>query len=234
MLRWMSLIGLLIVSSTAHAYRVEPMIAEMEPIGKRAQMTMRIDNTSSKPLTVELYPLSMTMDQYGNETISPADDDLLVIPVTAIVKPGRSQSVMVRYLGDPSISQSKSYRVAVKQVKVENSKEESGQMGLLLQFNTLVNIRPKNTDPKLSIRSVTQKDAKWLVEVENSGDSYGRLSRTNWTLDDGNNSLYLKGVEISKLIAGTLVLPYSTRFFEMTPIDNFNVRKLKIDIAEEE
>ncbi|CAK4067674.1 MULTISPECIES: molecular chaperone [Vibrio] len=234
MLRWMSLIGLLIVSSTAHAYRVEPMIAEMEPIGKRAQMTMRIDNTSSKPLTVELYPLSMTMDQYGNETISPADDDLLVIPVTAIVKPGRSQSVMVRYLGDPSISQSKSYRVAVKQVKVENSKEESGQMGLLLQFNTLVNIRPKNTNPKLSIRSVTQKDAKWLVEVENSGDSYGRLSRTNWTLDDGNNSLYLKGVEISKLIAGTLVLPYSTRFFEMTPIDNFNVRKLKIDIAEEE
>ncbi|MEF1172787.1 molecular chaperone [Vibrio sinaloensis] len=234
MLRWMSLIGLLIVSSTAHAYRVEPMIAEMEPIGKRAQMTMRIDNTPSKPLTVELYPLSMTMDQYGNETISPADDDLLVIPVTAIVKPGRSQSVMVRYLGDPSISQSKSYRVAVKQVKVENSKEESGQMGLLLQFNTLVNIRPKNTNPKLSIRSVTQKDAKWLVEVENSGDSYGRLSRTNWTLDDGNNSLYLKGVEISKLIAGTLVLPYSTRFFEMTPIDNFNVRKLKIDIAEEE
>ncbi|KGY09408.1 molecular chaperone [Vibrio sinaloensis] len=234
MLRWMSFIGLLIVSSTAHAYRVEPMIAEMEPIGKRAQMTMRIDNTSSKPLTVELYPLAMTMDQYGNETISPADDDLLVIPVTAIVKPGRSQSVMVRYLGDPSISQSKSYRVAVKQVKVENSKEESGQMGLLLQFNTLVNIRPKNTNPKLSIRSVTQKDAKWLVEVENSGDSYGRLSRTNWTLDDGNNSLYLKGVEISKLIAGTLVLPYSTRFFEMTPIDNFNVRKLKIDIAEEE
>ncbi|MDA0127827.1 molecular chaperone [Vibrio sp. MarTm2] len=234
MLRWMSFIGLLIVSLTAHAYRVEPMIAEMEPIGKRAQMTMRIDNTSSKPLTVELYPLSMTMDQYGNETISPADDDLLVIPVTAIVKPGRSQSVMVRYLGDPSISQSKSYRVAVKQVKVENSKEESGQMGLLLQFNTLVNIRPKNTNPKLSIRSVTQKDAKWLVEVENNGDSYGRLSRTNWTLDDGNNSLYLKGVEISKLIAGTLVLPYSTRFFEMTPIDNFNVRKLKIDIAEEE
>ncbi|KIE20133.1 pilus assembly protein [Vibrio sinaloensis] len=234
MLRWMSFIGLLIVSSTAHAYRVEPMIAEMEPIGKRAQMTMRIDNTSSKPLTVELYPLAMTMDQYGNETISPADDDLLVIPVTAIVKPGRSQSVMVRYLGDPSISQSKSYRVAVKQVKVENSQEESGQMGLLLQFNTLVNIRPKNTNPKLSIRSVTQKDAKWLVEVENSGDSYGRLSRTNWTLDDGNNSLYLKGVEISKLIAGTLVLPYSTRFFEMTPIDNFNVRKLKIDIAEEE
>lgn len=234
MLRWMSFIGLLAISSMVNAYRVEPMIAEMEPIGKRAQMTMRIDNTSSKPLTVELYPLSMTMDEYGNETISPADDDLLVIPVTAIVKPGRSQSVMVRYLGDPSISQSKAYRVAVKQVKVENSHEESGQMGLLLQFNTLVNIRPKNTNPKLSIRSVKQKDAKWLVEVENKGNSYGRLSRTNWTLDDGNNSLYLRGVEISKLIAGTLVLPYSTRFFEMTPIDNFNVRKLKIDIAEEE
>lgn len=234
MLRWISFIGLFAVSSMANAYRVEPMVAEMEPIGKRAQMSMRVDNTSSKPLTVELYPLSMTMDQYGNETISPADDDLLVIPVTAIIKPGRSQSIMVRYLGDPSISQSKSYRIAVKQVKVENSEDDSGQMGLLLQFNTLVNIRPKNTNPDLNIKSVMPKNGKWLVEVENKGDSYGRLSRTNWTLDDGNNSKYLKGVEISRLIAGTLVLPFSTRFFEMTPIDNFNVKQLKIDIAEEE
>ncbi|KHT40283.1 molecular chaperone [Vibrio sinaloensis] len=234
MWKWISLASLLLASMHANAYRVEPMVAEMEPLGKRAQMSMRIDNTSSKPLTVELYPLAMEMDKFGNETISPADNDLLVIPVTAIIKPGRSQSVMVRYLGDQSISQSKSYRIAVKQVKVENSGDDSGQMGLLLQFNTLVNIRPKNTHPDLDIKSITQKDQTWLVEVENKGNSYGRLSRTNWTLDDGVHSTYLKGVEISKLIAGTLVLPYSTRIFEMTPIKNFNVEKLKIKISEEE
>ncbi|MDN3683410.1 hypothetical protein QW180_01430 [Vibrio sinaloensis] len=130
------------------------MVAEMEPIGKRAQMSMRIDNTSKDPLTVELYPLAMTMDKYGNEAITAADNDLLVIPVTAIIKPGRSQAVMIRYLGDPSISQSKSYRIAVKQVKVNNSGTDSGQMGLLFQFNTLINVRPKkNTSPDLDIKT---------------------------------------------------------------------------------
>ncbi|WP_394144119.1 fimbrial biogenesis chaperone [Vibrio atypicus] len=232
MFRWISLLALIVFCSQANAYRVEPMVAEMEPIGKRAQMSMRIDNTSQVPLTVELYPLSMTMDEHGNETIEAADNDLLVIPVTAIIKPGRSQSVMVRYLGDPSIAQSKSYRIAVKQVKVEESGANSGQMGLLLQFNTLINVRPKNTEPKLAIKSIKSKDKKWLIEVENSGNSYGRLSDTNWTVSDGIESKYLKGIDISKLIAGTLILPYSTRFFEMQPLNKFNVANLKIDIEE--
>jgi len=34
------------------------------------------------------------------------------------------------------------------------------------------------------------------------------------------------------LIAGTLILPYSTRFFEMQPLNKFNVANLKIDIEE--
>ncbi|MCV5978794.1 hypothetical protein OFO29_41270, partial [Escherichia coli] len=70
------------------------MSAEMAPLGKRAQMTMRVENTSTVPLTVELQPYFMTMDEYGNETIVPADEELLVIPVTAIIEPGRAQSVM--------------------------------------------------------------------------------------------------------------------------------------------
>lgn len=152
MFRWICVIAFMLVSSQSYAYRVEPMVAEMEPIGKRAQMSMRVDNTSTEPLTVELYPLAMTMDEYGTETLTEADSDLLVIPVTAIIEPGRSQSIMVRYLGDPSIAQSKSYRIAVKQVKVNNSNSQTGQLGLLLQFETLVNVRPKNTNANIEIK----------------------------------------------------------------------------------
>ena len=223
-----------LLCGNALAYRVEPMVAEMEPIGKRAQLSMRIDNTSKEPLTVELYPLAMTMDKFGNETTTAADDELLVIPVTAIIKPGRSQVVMIRYLGDPSITQSKSYRIAVKQVKVKNSGFDVGQVGLLFQFNTLINVRPKNTAPDLSIKSITSNQKKWLVEVENKGNSYGRLSNTQWKMTDGIHSKHLKGVEISQLIAGTLILPDSTRIFEMTPIAGFDISTLNIEMTNEE
>jgi len=233
MTRWIILVATFLFCSYANAYKVEPMVAEIEPIGNRAQMSMRIDNTSRVPLTVELYPFSMTMDEQGIETTKPADDELLVIPVTAIIEPGRSQSVMIRYLGDPSISESKAYRVSIKQVEVTRGEEQSAKMGLLLQFNTLINVKPKNTSANLDIKSVKKKGNKWIVEVENNGSSYGRLTNTNWHLSDGSNSKYLKGLDISKLIAGTLILPHSTRFFEMKPLKGFDVSDLSIEIEQD-
>lgn len=236
MQKWIVLLLLSFTCLSAHAFKVEPMSMEMTPLGKRAQMTMRVDNSSTEPLTVELSPVFMTMNEYGKETTTPADDELLVIPVTAIIEPGRSQSIMVRYLGDPSITESKAYRIAVKQVKVERASSNQGQVSLLLQFNTLINVRPQNTTSQLEIKSIEQndKDNKWVLEVLNSGNSYGRLTNTTWKVSDGTHSTYLKGVEIAKRIPGTLVLPYSTRFFEMMPLKNYDFKTLSIEIEQDQ
>lgn len=219
--------------ASVQAYKVEPMSMDMRPIGKYAQTTLRIDNTSPAPLTVELLSYSMTMDAFGVETIAPADEDLLVIPMTAVIPPGRSQTVMIRYLGDPAISESKAYRVAVKQVRVAGNHSDSAQMGLLLQFNTLINVTPENSESRLAIKSIEQNNNDWLIEVENSGNSYGRLSRTRWLISDGSRDIRLSGKQVGQLLAGTLVLPNSTRFFKMKPLDNFNPDSLSIQILKE-
>jgi len=228
MFRWISVVALFFICIPVHAFKVEPMSAEIQPIGNKAQMSMRIDNTSDKPLTVELFSYSMTMDRYGKETREAADDELLVIPATAIIPAGRSQSVMIRYLGDPGITESKAYRVSIKQVQVQRESQQTAQMGLLLQFNTLINVRPTNTSPELKVKSVIQEDGKWLVEVTNSGDSYGRLTRGRLNISDGVNSKTLKGKNISSFIKGTLVLPHSTRYFEMIPVEGFDIDKTLI------
>ncbi|MDN3697135.1 MULTISPECIES: fimbrial biogenesis chaperone [Vibrio] len=232
--RRLSLICVCLISFSAFAYKVQPMVAEMAPIGKGSQMSMRIDNTSNQPLTVELFPLSMVMDEFGNETTSPAEDDLLVIPVTAIIQPGRSQSVMVRYLGEPSITQSKTYRISVKQVQVKNAEKDAASLGILLQFNTLLNVRPKNTYSELSVQNIEKKDGKWMIEVANDGESYGRLTNTNWTVSDQSHSVFLKGTDVSQRIAGTLVLPKSKRIFVMDPLDGFDANSLSIEIVDTE
>ena len=233
MCRWIIFFSLIFSCTWAHAYKVEPMVAEMAPIGSKAQLSMRIDNTSENPLTVELFTYSMSMNEHGEETLVAADDELLVIPVTAIIQPGRSQSVMVRYLGDPAIAESKAYRVAIKQVQVKRPNAQSAQMGLLLQFNTLINVRPDNTFSELRVENVFQKEDKWIVPVVNTGKSYGRLTNTSMKISDGVQSKTLKGPQISKHINGTLVLPNSTRYFEMEPLSDFDVETVSIDISGE-
>lgn len=230
MFRSIVIILSIMVSFSVQAYRVEPMVSEMEPLGKRSQIVMRVDNTGSQPLTVELIPKSMTMDEMGNETTQPADDELLVIPVTAVIEPGRSQSVMIRYLGNPSISESKAYRVTVKQVQVERASAEAANVGLLLEFNTLINVKPKNSRPELSVTNVKQDGANWLLEVSNTGTSYARLNKTNWQVADKTHNSFVTGTEIRELIAGSLVLPKSKRSFVMKPLEGFDVDSLSIDI----
>ncbi|MGF1709621.1 molecular chaperone [Vibrio kagoshimensis] len=226
-----ALLGCLcLMSLPSFAYKVQPMVAEMAPLGKNAQMSMRIDNTGTQPLTVELEPLSMSMDSMGNETTQPADDDLLVIPVTAVIEPGRSQSVMVRYLGEPSITQSRSYRISVRQVKVDRGESNASNVGLLLQFNTLLNVRPKNAKAELSVQNIESKDEQWLVEVRNDGDSYGRLTNSNWSISDKNHSVFLKGNEIRDKVEGTLVLPKSSRVFVMESLEGFDSVPTSIEI----
>lgn len=106
----------------------------------------------------------------------------------------------------------------------------------MLQFNTLINVRPQNTTSQLEIKSIEQNDKnnKWVLEVLNSGNSYGRLTNTTWKVSDGTHSTYLKGVEIAKRIPGTLVLPYSTRFFEMMPLKNYDFKTLSIEIEQDQ
>ncbi|SKA51565.1 molecular chaperone [Enterovibrio nigricans] len=228
---WSVLLMGLLFSWVSHAYQVKPMIAEMTPLGRGAQMSMRIDNTNDFPLTVELIPLKLSMDRAGIETLDAADDDLLVIPVTAVIAPGKSQSVLVRYIGDPEIKQSKAYRISVRQQNVLRDEDQDLDIGLLMRFDTLMNVKPENVSSNLSVKSLKKDKQNWLVEVENTGDSYGRINEVIWTLKEGGKTMVLRGADISKYIAATLVLPHSSRVFSMKPIKGFSPNKTSVEIS---
>ncbi|KXF81112.1 fimbrial biogenesis chaperone [Enterovibrio coralii] len=211
------------------AYQVTPMIAEMTPLGRGAQLSMRVDNTNDFPLTVELVPLKLSMDRFGQETLSSADDDLLVIPVTAVIEPGKSQSVLVRYIGDPEIKNSNAYRISVRQVNVLGSQND---IGLLMRFDTLMNVKPEKASPSLSVIKVSEGNNGWFVEVKNDGDSYGRITESIWTIKQGGKSVVVRGRDIQQYVTGTLVLPKSSRVFPMKPINGFSPSKTSIEIVE--
>ncbi|MDD1794549.1 molecular chaperone [Enterovibrio sp. ZSDZ42] len=223
----------LLAGSPSYAYKVQPMIAEMTPTGRGAQISMRIDNTNDFPLTVEVLPLKLKMNKQGKETLTPADNDLLVIPVTAIIAPGKSQSVTVRYLGAPDITESQAYRISVRQLNVLRNENDVMNVGLLMRFDTLMNVKPDNTDAKLRVANVSKNNKDWLVEVENIGTNYGRINEMKWTVKSGGKTHVIEGIDIGDYIQSTFVLPKSTRIFVMKPVEGFNASNTTIELSTE-
>jgi len=223
------LIGALSVTK-AYAYKVQPMVAEMAPVGKNAQLTLRVENNDSEPLTLEMVPLKVLINSSGNIEYIPADDDLLIIPVTTVLQAGRSQAVMVRYLGEPDISQSQAYSIGFRQVPVAVTGQSATKLSLAVNFNTLVNVVPANAKASLAVENINFKDELWQITINNSGNRYVRLSNTQWRVSDGEKSLLLSKEQLSELVSGSLILPNSSRTFTMKPIETLSMDKLNIEI----
>lgn len=213
-----------------YAYKVQPMVAEMTPFGKGSQLTMRVENNDSEPLTLEMVPLEVIINASGEIEYIPAEEDLLIIPVTVVLKPGRSQAVMVRYLGEPDISESQAFSIGFRQVSVAIMGEGESKLTMAVNFNTLVNVVPANAKAILVAENINFKDQHWQVTINNSGNRFARLSNTKWSVSDGRKSLQLTKEQLSALVSGSFILPNSSRTFPIKPIDTLSMDKLNIEI----
>ncbi len=222
--------SLLLFSRGLLAYQVQPMSAEIEPVGKNSQYSLRVENTDSFPLTLEFLPLKVSQDKFGHNTLTPADDDLLVIPMTAVIQPGKTQTIMVRYLGDPLLTQSQIYSIEVKQVSVELAGQNESEVSLAFNFNTLLNVVPLNAKADLHVNSMQQDGNIWNVEVTNKGNRFAKITETEWLLNDGKNTVRLNRKNINQFVDGKLILPNASRVFKVKQIDNLNMNSTKVEI----
>ncbi len=225
---------LLTCVQAAHGVGVQPMVFELDAIGANSRTVMTIDNDGQRPLSVELIPHRVSLDVDGKQTLTPADDDLLIFPPVALVAPGTAQTVQVQYVGNPEIDTSVPYRVSVMQVPVAVAEEETNpdavEMKIAANFHTLLNVVPSGTEAKLSVLSIKDNGSKWMLEVENSGNRFARLSTTRWSLTSGAQSVELKPMEVAQRTDNNLVLPKSVINVSFQPPEGFDVDSTELDI----
>ncbi|MGS4880848.1 molecular chaperone [Photobacterium damselae] len=220
-----------VISQHVYAFKVQPMVSELSPIGSDSQLVMRVDNVDKKPLTIEVIPLKLKIDSQGKEILTPADNEFLAVPVTAVIQPGRSQSVMVKYVGDPSIVQSKAYRISFRQVPIQLSEQEKGQLGISVHINTLVNVAPKNSQSKLAVSDIQSQGQSWQMKLTNSGNKYARLSETTWKVIDTKGKQYnLNKQSVAKLSDSNIVLPKSNLIITIPKKNEFQNKPKAIEI----
>ncbi|MGH1428959.1 MAG: fimbrial biogenesis chaperone [Arenicella sp.] len=224
----------LFICSSAQAQRVSPMVFELEPFGSRSSTSLRIENTKQRPLTIEVSASQLSTDLYGREALKPADDDFLLFPPQAIIQPGKTQIIRVKYIGEPKLDQSQAYRIAVKQLPINIKEEGTTNIGIAFNFFTLLNITPKKTKPLLNIEKISPLDnQKWQLTIVNSGDRFARLSTTEWNISDTENkktNLTLNPFEVSKLSEINFIAPKQTLVLSIPAIDGFKANTTKIAI----
>ncbi|NHH88356.1 molecular chaperone [Pseudoalteromonas sp. MB47] len=203
---------LTLLSFHGFTFQVQPMVAELATNGTGSQQTLRVMNNTTEPLTIELAAYELLINSKGEEKLKINEEDFLIIPMTTIIPPGKTQSVLVRYIGDPLIESSKAYRIAVNQVTVDLNLAKQSGVGMSVSFRTLFNVVPKGAKASLKVKNFEQVEkGKWKVLLENDGNKFIRLSQGKWVFKNANNRFLLEGPELSKALTGKLVLPHSSR-----------------------
>lgn len=214
------------------AFQVQPMVSEIQPTGSQSQKTIRVLNNSDQPLTVEISALDLLVNEEGDEELHPNDDDFLIIPLTTIIPPGKTQSVIIRYIGEPVLSESKSYRIAINQVTVDLGQLNGSGIGMALSFKTLLNVVPENASANLVIKNKEQFDKEtWSVSLENKGNKFIRLSQAKWIVKNKEKVYVLEGQKLSRALNGKFLLPNSNRKVFIKIPSEFNARKSDLEVA---
>lgn len=213
-----------LLSTPAQAHRVYPMSYELAPVGSGAATVLRVDNTTDRPLTLEVTVEKRSWDERGNETRTPADEDFLVLPPQMIVEPGKTQAIRVQYVGDPAIDQTAMYVVGVNQVPVADPNAGTG-VQFVINFGTAAYVVPAGAKTELKVVSVSPASDPGQIEVtlENTGARYAPLGSTTWTFTNGaGQSMELSGDPLREALVASVVPSRARRVFTLATSQGFD------------
>jgi len=210
----LSIIGI----DSAHAFRVEPMSYTLATTGSDARRTLRIRNTQTTPVAVEIIVERRSMDEAGRLTHAPADDDFLIFPPQTLVQPGASQAIRVQYIGDPQPDATRVYTIAVQQVPLEDPEDGTAAVEVVFRFGTAAYVVPRGARPNVRVEGAAPvTDGRMLaVTLHNAGDRHANLQDFDWLLvEPGGNEYALEPETIETVLGNPIIYPGHRRRIDL-------------------
>lgn len=213
--------------SPARATTVTPVVIDLQSTGRGVVSNVSVNNTGATalPMEVSVQPLEATetgLVPKGTDT-----GDLLIVPPTAIIPAGQTQTFRVQWVGDPDLAASKHFYASVSQLPVKMPEGQSA-VQIVYNFQVLVNVSAPGQQASLSIKSVSVGDHEGkpapVITVENSGRAHGYLSQHRMKIvekDDAGAEIFsktLSGGEFQQVVGYGLIASGQTRKLTL-PID---------------
>lgn len=221
---WLEMAAVIVTMATsvpADATTVSPMVLDLQTTGRGVVAAISVQNTGDKPLTMETAVQALDATTAGLEPGKASTDDLLVMPPTALIQPGQTQSFRVQWVGDPAPTTSHHYFIGINQLPVKLPEGQSA-VQIVYNFNVLASVGATGGKPALAIHSATigaDKDGKPSpsITVSNSGTTYGYMSQMKLRIvetDAAGKVLFDKtvsGNEFQQLVGYGLIATGQTR-----------------------
>jgi fimbrial chaperone protein len=132
----------ILAAPLALATTVQPILLDLNSSGRNMTGVITVQNTSASSLPIEIRVDQLRFGPRGAEVDHPSED-LLVFPVQAVIHPNQSQAFRVQWVGEPNLTESRSYYVTVAQAPVALPEGQSA-VQVVYNFQTLVNVSPQN------------------------------------------------------------------------------------------
>lgn len=181
-LRGVMVAALLALSTPASAFQLLPMAIELAPAGGDATQTFALHNEAEKPVAVQLSIAKRDVAPDGKETLAPAPAEFLVFPPQAVIGPGKTQLVQVRWIGTPTLNRELSFRLIAEQlpVSLEEGQQQGGRIDILLRYEAALYVKPQGAAPDVVVDAVATAQSpdgpRLAVTLRNAGSAHGVLN----------------------------------------------------------
>jgi fimbrial chaperone protein len=173
-------LSLLPALSPAAGTTVSPVMIDLQSSGRGVVANISVNNTGANPLPVEIVTTALEPNATGLVAGKANTDDLLVVPPTALIPAGQTQSFRVQWVGNPEMAQSRHYYVGINQLPVKLPEGQSA-VQIVYNFQVLVSVSSPDKKAVLSITSVAPQTVGGkpvaAVTVINSGQAHGYISQ---------------------------------------------------------
>ena len=200
---------------SAHAYQVQPMIAEVSSQGRESLATYRLQNPGNEALPVEVEVFKRTFDEQQKEVLVPAEGDFLVLPPQIEVPANGYQVFRAKYLGKPNLKQTESYRIVFKQLPLADDKAKSG-VKMMFNFATLMFVSPKGIVAKQQSELNCAKADDCKLTISNQGKRVLDLSHFDYQFNDGKK--VVDWATFQSITSGRFIMPTHQVELDLAPL----------------
>ena len=226
---------LLLVTSTAHAYEVQPLIQRMEVAKGVSYSSIQIRNTSDQPLPVEISTHQLELlDGSPHKGVS-AENELLVFPPSVLIAPSSTQVVRIQWISELQVEKDTSFIVLIEQLPNAESREG---VQMLLAFNAVVHVQAPNSSSEIEVTKsrITIVETLPVLEVElyNSGNGNAYGHEITLQLEWDSKSRTIPANELANYVTDLFLPPGYRRTVEIPVPDMVQETSVVIHVRSNE
>jgi P pilus assembly chaperone PapD len=204
----------LMSSVAAHAaFDVQPLRVTLD-IGKgQTASGISVNNTGDADLPFEVRVERRIIDENGQQTFEPVEDDFIVFPPQGLIPAGGTQAVRFQYLGEIELSQSQGYVLRVSEVPVRDPNFSGIQFAY--SFGAAIYVKPSDVSDRIEVRSFEREGNTIRAVLENTGNDFSLLTAKPMRITVGGQTLSFTRQELATIIPNPLIAPGARRNLDM-------------------